>query len=240
MPEPGSALRISCVCFPMCCSAVCSHLYSDWVWIMLSVLYNLEYCMQNGPYWLCHGAEYKKGSAQAYTDNPLRKQRPAGSSNEYKTPHKSQALAWHPALVLSCLRQWEYAGLWWKMWGGLGCCLCLHFLSLRRIFLGDTARFQGQICFWRSDAALMIETYGGKWGRKVGYFKQNSNLTSSARLPERKELLPYCLDSLINNYHVKTISLYLLFHLVWGFIVEDYRFLVILLFPELWKIILFP
>lgn len=94
----------SAVCFPMSCSAVCSHLYSDWVWIMLSVLYNLEYCMQNGPYWLCRSAEYKKGSAPAYTDNPLRKQRPARSSNEYKTPNKSQALAWHPASVLSSLR----------------------------------------------------------------------------------------------------------------------------------------
>lgn len=130
MTEPVPAMKISCVCFWMCCSAVCSHLYSDWVWIMLSVLYNLEYCMQNGPYWLSHGAAYKKGSAQAYTDNPLRKQRPAGSSNEYKTPHKSQALAWHPASVLSCLRQWEYAWLWWEMWEGLGCCLCLHFLCL--------------------------------------------------------------------------------------------------------------
>lgn len=131
MTEAAPALRISCVCFQMRCFAVCSHLYSDWVWIMLSVLYNLEYCMQNGPYWLCHSAEYKKGSAPAYTDNPLRKQRPAGSSNEYKTPHKSQALAWHPASVLSCLRQWEYAWLWWKTWEGLGCCLCLHFLFLR-------------------------------------------------------------------------------------------------------------
>lgn len=121
-------LKISCVCFWMCCSTVCSHLYSDWVGIMLSVLYNLEYCMQNGPYWLSHGAAYKKGSAQAYRDNPLRKQRPVGSSNEYKTPHKSQALAWHPASVLSCLRQWEYAWLWWEMWEGLGCCLFVHFL----------------------------------------------------------------------------------------------------------------
>lgn len=83
----------------------CTHLYSDWVWIMLSVLYNLEYCMQNGRYWLSHGSAYKKGSAQAYRDNPLRKQRAARSSNEYKNPHKSWALAWHPASVLSCLRQ---------------------------------------------------------------------------------------------------------------------------------------
>lgn len=72
---------------------------------MLSVLYNLEYCMQNGRYWLSHGSAYKKGSAQAYRDNPLRKQRAARSSNEYKPPHKSWALAWHPASVLSCLRQ---------------------------------------------------------------------------------------------------------------------------------------
>lgn len=136
MSEAVPAQGISCVCFWMCCSAVCSHLYSDWVWIMLSVLYNLEYCMQNGPYWLCHRAEYKKGSAPAHTDNPLRKQRPAGSSNEYKTPHKSQALAWHPALVLSCLSQWECAWLWWKAWEGFWCRLASHFLVFQIFLIG--------------------------------------------------------------------------------------------------------
>lgn len=156
MTESVPAMKISCVCFWLCCSSVRSHLYSDWVWIMLSVLYNLEYCMQNGPYWLSHGAAYKKGSAQAYTDNPLRKQRPAGSSNEYKTPHKSQALAWHPASVLSCLRQWEHAWLWWEMWEGLECCLCLHFLFLRWIFLRDAKQLPGQFCFWRSRTASVI------------------------------------------------------------------------------------
>lgn len=95
--------EITCVCSKA--SFLCTHSYSDWVWIMLSVLYNLEYCMQNGRYWLSHGSAYKKGSAQAYRDNPLRKQRAARSSNEYKTPHKSWVLAWHPASVLSCLRQ---------------------------------------------------------------------------------------------------------------------------------------
>lgn len=55
---------------------LCRHLYADWVWIMLSVLYNLAYCMQNGRYWLSHGSAYKKSSAQAYRHNPLRKQRP--------------------------------------------------------------------------------------------------------------------------------------------------------------------
>lgn len=95
--------EITCVCLKAL--FLSTHLYSDWVWIMLSVLYNLEYCMQNGRYWLSHGSAYKKGSAQAYRDNPLRKQRAARSSNEYKTPHKSWALAWHPASVLSCLRQ---------------------------------------------------------------------------------------------------------------------------------------
>lgn len=101
-PSPENQLFV----FQWVVPAVCSHLYSDWVWIMLSVLYNLEYCMQNGPYWLCRSAEYKKGSAPAYMDNPLRKQSPARSSNEYKTPHKSPALAWHPALVFSSPRQW--------------------------------------------------------------------------------------------------------------------------------------
>lgn len=125
----NAAWKSAVFVFRICCSSVCSHLYSDWVWIMLSVLYNLEYCMQNGPYWLCHSAEYKKGSAPAYTDNPLRKQRPAGSSNEYKIPHKSQALAWHPASVLSCLRQWKYAWLWWKNVGGARdvVCACISY-----------------------------------------------------------------------------------------------------------------
>lgn len=37
-----------------------SHLYPDWVWIMLSVLYNLEYCIQNGCYWLSHALHIKR------------------------------------------------------------------------------------------------------------------------------------------------------------------------------------
>lgn len=134
----------SAVCLWMCCSAVCSHLYSDPVWIMLSVLYNLEYCMQNGPYWLWHGTEYKKGSAPTSTDNPLRKQRPAGSSNEYKTPHKSQA--WHPALVLNYLRQWEYA-VRKNVRGGKDVVWARIYYSCDRFFRQDVGQFQGLFYF---------------------------------------------------------------------------------------------
>lgn len=126
--ESASAVKNQlCLFLTVCrCSIVRTHLYSDWVRIMLSVSYNLEYCMQNGPYWLSHGAAYKKGSAQAYTDNPLRKQRPAGSSNEYKTPHKSRALARHPASALSRRRQWgRRAALMMGNHGGSGFQRCL-------------------------------------------------------------------------------------------------------------------
>lgn len=143
MTEQVAVLKNQLCLFWMRCSPICSHLYSDWVWIMLSVLYNLEYCMQNGPYWLSLSATYKRGSAQAYTDNPLRKQRPAGSSNEYKTPHKSQALAWHPASVLSCLRQWAHAWLWWEIWEGLERCLHPQFPLSGCIFLRDAGHLLG-------------------------------------------------------------------------------------------------
>lgn len=132
-----------CLFLPVCrCAAVRTHLYSDWVRIMLSVWYNLEYCMQNGPYWLSHGAAYKKGSAQTYTDNPLRKQRPAGSSNEYKTPHKSRALARHPASALSRRRQWgRCSALMMRNHGGSGFQRCL---SLRLLL------------FWRQTILLLL------------------------------------------------------------------------------------
>lgn len=156
----------SAVCLWMSCSAVCSHLYSERVWTMLPALYNLEYCMQNGPYWLCHGTENEKGSAPAYTDNPLRKQRPAGSSNEYKTPHKSQALAWHPASVLKWLRQWQYAELWWKMWEARVVWARI-FNYCDRYLPRDVAEIQGRFGFWRSRWALITWKKGSVLWNKM-------------------------------------------------------------------------